>query len=161
MRQVLSEHPLTGELGIGTPHRKPGRDDRMTDEEVEQRFFNHLVTKVGHVDENGVVHRQLNVRFATTNTTLNSVDREFRSGIRESNGVFFHNMSECRDIAHVHRRVKRDKDMKPYDDIIMKQIPGNDAVEAEAARVRIRAADATKQTSINAASSISTLKGLI
>jgi hypothetical protein len=48
------------------------------------------------------------------------------------------NLDKAKNIAHDIRRIKREEEFAPYDAVIMKQIPGNDATEAEAARQAIR-----------------------
>jgi len=68
---------------------------------------------------------------------------------------------KAKEIAHDKRRTQRDELMKPHDDIIAKQIPGNDAVAAEAARVVIRDANATIQANIDACVDEASLRLLI
>ena len=53
--------------------------------------------------------------------------------------------------SHTLRRKKRDKDIAPFDDIVAKQIPGQDAVAAEAARVAIRADNSRVQLLLDTA----------
>jgi len=48
------------------------------------------------------------------------------------------NLDKAKAIGHDKRREMRAEEFKPYDEVIMKQIPGNDAVEAEAKRQEIR-----------------------
>lgn len=48
------------------------------------------------------------------------------------------NMDKAKDIAHNIRREKRAEEFKPYDEIIMKQIPGSNTAAAEVARQEIR-----------------------
>ena len=47
-------------------------------------------------------------------------------------------------------KVRAAEEFKPYDEVIMKQIPGNDAVEAEAKRQEIRDKYAAIQSNIDA-----------
>ena len=68
------------------------------------------------------------------------------------------NINKAKDIAHNKRREARTEEFKPHDEIIMKQIPGADATEAEAARQIIRDKYATMQTAINSASTVDTIK---
>jgi hypothetical protein len=56
------------------------------------------------------------------------------------------------EIAHVHRRIKREHDFAPLDEVIAKQIPGADNAAAENARQAIRDADTIVQDNIDAAS---------
>ena len=53
------------------------------------------------------------------------------------------------------------EEMQPYDDIIAKQIPGEDATDAEAQRVLIRTKYATKQTEIDACTTVEQLQTII
>jgi hypothetical protein len=48
------------------------------------------------------------------------------------------NLVKAKDIAHTLRREVRALEFQPYDDIIMKQIPGSNVAEAELARQQIR-----------------------
>ena len=68
------------------------------------------------------------------------------------------NIDKAKTIAHDIRRAKREEEFAPYDAVIMKQIPGNDAIEAEAARQAIRDKYAAMQTEINAASTPEEIK---
>ena len=61
------------------------------------------------------------------------------------------NIDKAKTIAHDIRRTKRAEEFAPYDEVIMKQIPGNDAVEAEAARQAIRDKYAQIQLDIDSA----------
>jgi hypothetical protein len=68
------------------------------------------------------------------------------------------NLNKAKDIAHDIRRTKREEEFAPLDAVIMKQIPGNDATEAEAARQAIRDKYAAMQAEINAASTPESIK---
>jgi len=71
------------------------------------------------------------------------------------------NIDKAKGIAHDIRRTKRAEEFAPYDEVIMKQIPGNDAVEAEAARQAIRDKYATIQTNIDNATNTDALKTIV
>lgn len=71
------------------------------------------------------------------------------------------NMEKAKTIAHDRRRAARQEEFAPYDKIISAQIPGNDAVAAEAARAEIRAKYATMQTQIDEATSINEIKAAL
>jgi len=68
------------------------------------------------------------------------------------------NLTKAKTIAHERRRRKREKEFKPHDEIIMKQIPGEDATAAETARAEIRTRYATIQTDIDNATTVDELK---
>jgi hypothetical protein len=70
-------------------------------------------------------------------------------------------MTKAKDIAHEKRRAARAEEFKPYDEVIMKQIPGVDAQQAEAARQAIREKYATLQAQMDAAQTPEELKALL
>ena len=70
-------------------------------------------------------------------------------------------MTKAKDIAHEKRRAARAEEFKPYDEVIMKQIPGVDAQQAEAARQAIREKYATLQSQMDAAQTADELKALL
>lgn len=71
------------------------------------------------------------------------------------------NMLKAKEIGHNVRRAKRDEAFAPLDAIIMKQIPGQSAADAEKERQKIREADAVLQTRIDAATTPEELKQLL
>jgi len=68
------------------------------------------------------------------------------------------NIDKAKNIAHDLRRSKREEEFAPHDAVIMKQIPGNSAAEAEAARQAIRDKYAAMQVEIDAASTPEEIK---
>ena len=85
-------------------------------------------------------------------------DRTFRNAWVIGNGCIEHDLDQCRDIGHDIRRQQRSEEFQPFDEIIAKQIPGADAIAAEAARVAIRDKYADVQLAINAASDPDSIK---
>jgi hypothetical protein len=71
------------------------------------------------------------------------------------------NVTKAKAIAHDIRRQARTEEFKPYDEVIMKQIPGNDSVAAEAARAAIRTKYSTMQTAIDSASTVDAIKSIL
>lgn len=71
------------------------------------------------------------------------------------------NIDKAKAIAHERRRVARAEEFKPYDEIIMKQIPGADNAAAEVARAAIRAKYATMQGQIEAAATPDEIKAAL
>ena len=63
-----------------------------------------------------------------------------------------------RAVIHEQRRRFREEEFKPYDEIIMKQIPGNDYTQVEASRQAIREKYAALQLQIDAAQTVEELK---
>ena len=61
------------------------------------------------------------------------------------------NIDKAKNIGHDIRREKRAEEFKPFDEVIMKQIPGKDFAEAEAARQAIRSKYEVIQQQIDAA----------
>ena len=68
------------------------------------------------------------------------------------------NIAKAKDIAHGIRREARAAEFKPYDEIIMKQIPNNDATASETARAEIRTKYAAMQVGIDAAATVGEIK---
>ena len=85
-------------------------------------------------------------------------DRYFRNAWVIGNGCIEHDLDQCRDIGHDIRRTMRSEEFQPFDEIIAKQIPGADAIAAEAARAQIRDKYAEIQLAINAASDPDAIK---
>jgi len=71
------------------------------------------------------------------------------------------NLDKAKVIAHDRRRAARAEEFKPYDDVIMKQIPGKDAQAAEAARQVIRDKYAALQAAMDATTTVDQLKELL
>jgi len=61
------------------------------------------------------------------------------------------NLAKAKAIGHEMRRAKREEEFAPLDAVIMKQIPGNSAEEAEAARQAVCDKYAAIQAAIDAA----------
>jgi len=68
------------------------------------------------------------------------------------------NIDKAKTIAHDKRREARAEEFKPHDEIIMKQIPGVDYTQAEAAREAIRTKYAQMQTTIDSATTVDEIK---
>jgi hypothetical protein len=71
------------------------------------------------------------------------------------------NLTKAKEIAHEKRRAARAEEFKPHDEVIMKQIPGNDMTEAETARQAIREKYEELQTQMNEAQTVEELKELL
>ena len=71
------------------------------------------------------------------------------------------NMDKAKAIGHDKRRAMRAEEFKPYDEVIMKQIPGADHAAAEAARQAIRDKYALIQDVIEGASSPEEIKAAL
>ena len=70
-------------------------------------------------------------------------------------------VTKAKEHTHKLRRNKRAEEFKPFDDIIMKQIPGTDVNAAEVSRANIRTKYATLQTQINDCVTAPELKTII
>ncbi len=95
-------------------------------------------------------------------------DRTFRGawkatnvGIASTATEVYEDLALTKDIAHDLRRQKRSELFAPYDEIIMKQIPGNDAAAAEAARAVIRTEYAGIQSAIESATVVVGIKSTL
>lgn len=71
------------------------------------------------------------------------------------------NIDKAKAIGHDIRRAARAEEFKPYDEVIMKQIPGKDAQAAEAARQAIREKYAAVQAQIDAATTPEEIKAAL
>ena len=71
------------------------------------------------------------------------------------------NLTKAKTIAHDVRRAKRAEAFAPFDEVIMKQIPGADATAAEVSRAAVRTKYATVQTNIDAAADVAALKTVV
>ena len=95
-------------------------------------------------------------------------DRTFRSawkatnvGIASTSTEIYEDVGIAKSVAHEMRRMKRNELFAPYDEIIMKQIPGDDAVAAEVARAAIRTEFAGIQSAIDDASDVVGIKSTL
>jgi hypothetical protein len=61
------------------------------------------------------------------------------------------NLTKAKILGHEKRRAMRAEEFKPYDELIMKQIPGSSASEAEAKRQEIRQKYVDMQDMVDAA----------
>ena len=71
------------------------------------------------------------------------------------------NLTKAKSIAHDRRRAQRAGEFAPFDEIIAKQIPGADAIAAEAARQEIRDKYAEVQVAIDAAADPDEIKAAL
>jgi hypothetical protein len=71
------------------------------------------------------------------------------------------NIQKAKEITHNARRTAREKEFGPFDEVITKQIPGNDHVVAEAKRVDIRAKYKTIQSEIDDCNNESKLRDIL
>ena len=88
-------------------------------------------------------------------------DRFFRNAWVASGATVDVDLDKAKDIGHDIRRTKREAEFAPFDAIIMKQIPGNSAVEAEASRQEIRFKYALIQDAINVAETTDEIKSAL
>ena len=71
------------------------------------------------------------------------------------------NLQKAKNIVHDTRREARSLEFAPYDEVIMKQIPGKDNDAAEAERVKIREKYAQIQEQIDDCGSESDLREIM
>jgi hypothetical protein len=88
-------------------------------------------------------------------------DKTFRNAWRKDGATIVENLEAAKEIAHDKRRQAREKEFKPHDELIMKQIPGADNDAAEASRAAIRTKYATMQTAIDAATTTAAIKNAL
>jgi len=88
-------------------------------------------------------------------------DRFFRNAWVANGAAVEVDLDQAKEIGHAIRRQQRAEEFKPHDEVIMKQIPGNDAAVAETARQEIRDKYADMQVAIDAAASADELKTIL
>ena len=88
-------------------------------------------------------------------------DRFFRNAWVANGAAVDVDLDKAKAIGHDMRRTQREAEFAPFDAIIMKQIPGNDAVEAEASRQEIRFKYALIQDAINVAETPDEIKSAL
>ena len=88
-------------------------------------------------------------------------DRFFRNAWVANGAAVDIDLDKAKDIGHDMRRAKREEEFAPFDAIIMKQIPGNSAAEAEEARQQIRFKYALIQEVIEAAETPDEIKSAL
>lgn len=88
-------------------------------------------------------------------------DRFFRNAWVVSGAAVDVDLDKAKDIGHDIRRAKRAEEFAPLDEVIAKQIPGNDPPEVEAERQAIRDKYAAVQDQIDAAASPEEIKAAI
>jgi hypothetical protein len=103
--------------------------------------------------------------FQIVNVSSISSDRTFRNAWEyveiDSQATIRTNLNKAKLIAHEKRRKARAAEFAPYDEIIMKQIPGNNFQQAEAARQVIRDKYAVMQSAIDTANTADQIKAII
>lgn len=99
--------------------------------------------------------------YEIVTTTDIPSDRTFRNAWEKSGKSVVTSLPKAKAIAHDHRRAARAKEFEPFDEIIMKQIPGKDAAMAEAERQKIRDKYAVMQDAMDAAQTVEELKALL
>lgn len=88
-------------------------------------------------------------------------DRTFRQAWKAGVVKVEHDIPKCKVIAHEKRRAMRAAELAPLDDIIAKQIPGNNPQQVEVQRQVIRDKYAAVQTAIDAAQDVETIKAAL
>ena len=88
-------------------------------------------------------------------------DRFFRNAWVANGAAVDVDLDQAKSIGHDMRRAQREAEFAPFDAIIMKQIPGNSAVEAEASRQEIRFKYALIQDAINVAETTDEIKSAL
>jgi hypothetical protein len=88
-------------------------------------------------------------------------DRFFRNAWIANGAAVDVDLDKAKDIGHDIRRAQREAEFAPFDAIIMKQIPGNSAAEAEEARQQIRFKYALIQDVIEAAETPDEIKSAL
>lgn len=101
------------------------------------------------------------VAFEIVTTDDIPADRTFRNAWKKTGKAVEVDVPKAKLIAHDKRRKMREAEFAPYDEVIMKQIPGKDAAAAEAARAAIRDKYAAMQDAIDAAQTPDQIKAAL
>jgi len=109
----------------------------------------------------GIPYEIVDESIIPTDRTFRSAWKATNVGIASTATEVYEDLTIVKDIAHELRRRRRNEEFAPYDEIIMKQIPGTDAVAAEAARAIIRTAHAGVQSSITDATAVVGIKSAL
>ena len=88
-------------------------------------------------------------------------DRFFRNAWKANGAAIEVDMPKAKEIGHEIRRSKRAEEFAPHDEVIAKQIPGNDTTAAEAARQEIRDRYAVMQAKIDKAKTPEQIKAAL
>ena len=88
-------------------------------------------------------------------------DRFFRNAWVANGTAVDIDLDKAKDIGHDIRRTQRAEEFAPFDAIIMKQIPGNSAADAEASRQAIRDKYAMIQAAIDNAVNTDEIKAAL
>jgi len=88
-------------------------------------------------------------------------DRFFRDAWVKGDCCVDLDLDKCKAVGHGIRRQKRAEEFQPFDEVIMKQIPGADAAVAEEARQAIRDKYADMQDAIDEAESPDDIKAAL
>jgi len=88
-------------------------------------------------------------------------DRYFRGAWVLGDCCIDHDIDKCKAIGHDKRRAARAEEFAPLDEVIAKQIPGVDAIKAEASRQVIRDKYSDIQDAIDAAETPNEIKAAL
>lgn len=102
-----------------------------------------------------------NTNFIIIDSSTLPQDDVFRNAWEIIDGKVVENLEKAKEICHIVRREKRNAEFLPLDEIIAKQIPGNDLTQVEEERQKIRDKYAEMQVQIENASDVNDLKTLI
>lgn len=129
----------------------PAKEAKL-DTETEAEFVARIAAK-------DVPSDAVNVQFV--DESVIPTDRTFRNAWKAAPGRVEHDIPKCKELAHNMRREKRAVELAPLDDIIAKQIPGNNPQQVEAQRQVIRDKYASIQTAIDAAQDVGAIKAAL
>jgi len=115
---------------------------------------NELVVVIPIAPIDDVISQLPTPEYKIEDTNKIPSDRTFRDAWFLDGSEIIIDVEKAKSIAHSRRRLQRDIELKPFDEIISKQIPGisTDLVEAE--RQKIRDKFSILQENINKASSV-------
>lgn len=102
-----------------------------------------------------------NVAYEIVEDDAIPADRFFRNAWVANGAAVEVDLDQAKAIGHDIRRTQRAEEFKPFDEVIMKQIPGADSAAAEQARKDIRFKYALIQESIDLAKTPDQIKAAL
>lgn len=144
MRRIVYTRPDGGVSVVHPVFNTRGEAKDFTEADAEQRAWDKL-------PPDAIYPQWVNAEDIPS-------DRTFRDAWAVSGKAITHDMERVKLIAHSLRRAKRAEEFAPLDEIIVKQIPGKSASDAEAARATIRSNYDAMQIRIDAAQNVASVK---
>lgn len=122
---------------------------------------NELIVVIPITSIEDVIGQLPTSEYKIEDTNKIPTDRTFRDAWTLSNSHIVIDLDKAKLIAHSRRRIQRDLELKPFDEIISRRIPGINLVKIEAERQRIRDKYFLLQENIDKASNVEEILRII